>query len=82
MKIKQEDLSFPKPPDRVVMTWEEIAKYTPYGESRLRKRFGPEMFKLGVVFYLRRGRPGGVKTCGFIWKIQRYFWLKGQAGEL
>jgi len=82
MKINQKTLSFPKPPEECVCGWEEIAKYTPYSEGRLRHRFGAEMKRKGVVWPMTRARIGGYKLCGFIWRIQRFFWLKGQKGEL
>ena len=72
----------PKPPNGVVCTWKEIAKYTPFGESRLRKRFGQEMLDMAVVWKDNMGKRKGKAIYGFVWKIQRFFYLKGQAGEL
>jgi len=72
----------PKPPDAVVCTWKEIAKYTPFGESTLKHRFKNEMLMRGVVWRDNLGKRKGKAMYGYVWKIQRFFYLKGQAGEL
>ena len=69
---------------KIVSTWEKIAEYTPFTEQVLRKRFGKEMLRLGVVF--KNDMPGqkrrGPVVWGIVWNIERYIDLKAKKGEL
>jgi len=79
-KIKE--IPFPKPPEELAKGWKDIARYTPYTMSTLTHNYKDEIYREGVIFKASIGSCKRITTCGFIWKIQRFFSLKGQAGEL
>ena len=70
--------------NRIVTTWEGIAKVTEYSANYLRQKFGPEMKKHGIVW---KGSLPGKKSrrptiWSYVWKIEKYFELKWSKGEL
>jgi len=62
----------------IVKTWKEIAKYTPYNDQTLRKRFGKDMLVNGIVIKSRLGSRGRVYCWAYPELIKRYFVLRGQ----
>jgi len=77
-----------KPPDALVCGWDNILPYVNDEVKRamsvttLRKKYGPEMFRRSVVFYMNVGNVKRRMVCGFVWRIQRFFYLKDEIGEL
>jgi hypothetical protein len=58
--------------EMIVQTWREIARYTPYSEVTLRKKYGPEMLKAGFAFKSNPGRAKRPMVWSFPSLIKAY----------
>jgi len=62
----------------VVKTWKEIAKYTPFSEQTLMRKYGKEMLQRGVVHKNAIGRAKKVIVWAYPSQIIKYFTIKSQ----
>jgi len=72
-------MSTSMPEEKIVKTWHEIARWTPFSAQTLRKKYGSELKDVGVVFMVRLGSTGKRKrwtACAYPSIIMRYFAMR------
>ena len=58
--------------DEIVKTWPDIAKFSPYDEQTVRKKYGKDMLAKGYVVKSKLGKKGQLTCWAYIDMIKKY----------
>ena len=67
--------------DIALIGWKAIAEIFGCSERKMRSLRG-ELQELGVIFYMRQGRPPRKRVCAFPSLLKRWSGLKASRGEI
>lgn len=68
-------------PDRLLVTWKEIAEFFQVSESKIRK-YKDELQACGAIWYTKIGRPAQPRVCAWPSVLKAWIARKSSKGEI